>query len=45
MHKGGEIKFEDVIFGYHPDRLILKGISFTVPRGKKVAVVGPSGCG
>ncbi|RIA88206.1 iron-sulfur clusters transporter ATM1 [Glomus cerebriforme] len=45
IHKGGEIKFEDVVFGYHPDRLILKGVSFTVPRGKKVAVVGPSGCG
>ncbi|CAI2170554.1 17908_t:CDS:10 [Funneliformis geosporum] len=43
--KGGEIKFEDVVFGYHPDRPILNGISFTIPRGKKVAIVGPSGCG
>ncbi|KAG9300699.1 hypothetical protein G9A89_023497 [Geosiphon pyriformis] len=42
---GGEIKFEDVYFGYRSDRTILTGISFTVPRGKKAAVVGPSGCG
>ncbi|CAG8631368.1 4012_t:CDS:10, partial [Ambispora leptoticha] len=43
--KGGEIKFEDVIFGYHPDRPILKGVNFILPMGKKIAVVGPSGCG
>ncbi|KAF9358375.1 Iron-sulfur clusters transporter atm1, mitochondrial [Mortierella sp. AD094] len=43
--KGGELRFEDVVFGYHPDRPILKGINFVVPAGKKVAIVGPSGCG
>ncbi|KAF9570604.1 Iron-sulfur clusters transporter atm1, mitochondrial [Mortierella alpina] len=43
--KGGELRFEDVVFGYHPERPILKGISFVVPAGKKVAIVGPSGCG
>lgn len=42
--KGGEIRFEDVHFAYH-DRPILKGLSFTVPAGKKVAIVGPSGAG
>ncbi|KAL1921354.1 uncharacterized protein VTP21DRAFT_11070 [Calcarisporiella thermophila] len=42
---GGEIRFEDVVFGYHPDRPILKGVSFVIPHGKKVAIVGPSGCG
>ncbi len=41
----GDIEFRDVVFGYHPDQRILDGVSFTVPRGKKVAVVGPSGCG
>ncbi|CAG8559903.1 7547_t:CDS:10 [Paraglomus brasilianum] len=45
VFSGGEIRFEDVAFGYHPDRPILHGISFVVPRGKKIAVVGPSGCG
>ncbi|KAJ9097747.1 Iron-sulfur clusters transporter atm1, mitochondrial [Naganishia friedmannii] len=43
--KGGEIKFENVNFGYHPDRPIFKDLSFTIPAGKKVAIVGPSGCG
>ncbi|CAG8808020.1 35944_t:CDS:10 [Gigaspora margarita] len=43
--QGGEIRFEDVVFGYHPDRPILKGVSFVVPKGKKIAIVGPSGCG
>ncbi|KAI9723596.1 MAG: Iron-sulfur clusters transporter atm1, mitochondrial [Candelaria pacifica] len=42
---GGEIKFENVTFGYHPDRPILKNLSLTIPAGKKVAIVGPSGCG
>ncbi|KAF9585944.1 Iron-sulfur clusters transporter atm1, mitochondrial [Lunasporangiospora selenospora] len=42
---GAELRFENVVFGYHPDRPILKGINFVVPAGKKVAVVGPSGCG
>ncbi|KAA1479447.1 P-loop containing nucleoside triphosphate hydrolase protein [Dentipellis sp. KUC8613] len=43
--KGGTITFDHVSFGYHPDRLIFRDLSFTVPAGKKVAIVGPSGCG
>ncbi|KAH7907928.1 P-loop containing nucleoside triphosphate hydrolase protein [Hygrophoropsis aurantiaca] len=43
--KGGAIRFENVNFGYHPDRLIFRDLSFTIPAGKKVAIVGPSGCG
>lgn len=43
--KGGEIKFENVSFGYHPDRPIFKDLSFTIPAGKKVAIVGTSGSG
>ncbi len=42
---GGIVSFENVVFGYQPERPILKGISFTVPAGKTVAVVGPSGAG
>ncbi len=42
---GGEIKFDNVVFSYEPARIVLKGISFTVPAGKTVAVVGPSGAG
>ena len=45
VFKGGEIKFENVTFGYHPDRPILKNVSFTIPAGQKTAIVGPSGCG
>lgn len=42
---GGEIKFENVSFGYSPTRPILQDVTFTIPAGKKVAIVGPSGCG
>jgi ABC transporter ATM len=42
---GGEIRFENVTFGYHPDRPILKNATFTIPAGQKFAIVGPSGCG
>ena len=41
----GEIKFLNVQFGYHPDKMILKDISFTIPGGSRVAIVGSSGCG
>src|SRR2546429_9860933 len=43
LSRGGEIKFENVTFGYHPDRPILKNLNLTIPAGKKVAIVGPSG--
>src|SRR5215831_12097244 len=39
----GAIRFEDVTFAYEADRQILKGLSFEVPAGHTVAVVGPSG--
>ena len=41
----GEVVFENVRFSYTPQRTILDGISFTVPAGKTVALVGPSGGG
>ncbi|MCD2470292.1 ABC transporter ATP-binding protein/permease [Jiella sp. MQZ9-1] len=41
----GAIRFENVRFGYDPNREILKGVSFAVPPGKSVAIVGPSGAG
>ncbi|MEQ1538713.1 MAG: ABC transporter ATP-binding protein/permease [Sphingorhabdus sp.] len=42
---GGALAFEDVTFGYDPDRQILNGVSFAIPQGKTLAVVGPSGAG
>ena len=41
----GQIDFENVSFGYSEERGILKNISFQVPPGKMVAIVGPSGSG
>ena len=39
------VRFEDVSFGYSSQRGILHGVSFEIPAGKTVAVVGPSGSG
>ncbi|WP_148863821.1 ABCB family ABC transporter ATP-binding protein/permease [Marinobacter fonticola] len=43
--EGAEVRFENVHFAYQPNRSILKGVSFTVPAGHKVAIVGASGAG
>jgi ATP-binding cassette, subfamily B, heavy metal transporter len=40
-----EVRFDDVRFGYRPNREILHGVSFTIPAGKRVAIVGPTGSG
>jgi ATP-binding cassette subfamily B protein len=45
VSKGGGVRFEHVRFGYDPDRTILHDVSFEIPAGKTVAVVGPSGSG
>ncbi|MGE3334255.1 MAG: ABC transporter ATP-binding protein/permease [Rhodospirillaceae bacterium] len=42
---GGEVRFENVTFAYDPRRPILKDVSFTVPPGKMVAIVGTTGSG
>jgi ATP-binding cassette subfamily B protein len=39
------LAFEDIHFGYGPERAILKGVSFRVPPGGNLAIVGPTGAG
>jgi len=43
--RGGEIRFERVSFAYDSDRPILRDVSFTVPAGRRVAIVGATGAG
>ncbi|MEI6761557.1 MAG: ABC transporter ATP-binding protein/permease [Betaproteobacteria bacterium] len=42
---GADLRFDHVHFAYDPARPILQDISFVIPAGKTVAVVGPSGSG
>ena len=41
----GAVRFEDVRFGYDAERSILHGVSFDIPAGHNIAVVGTSGAG
>jgi ATP-binding cassette subfamily B protein len=39
------VRFDQVNFSYQPERQILHQVSFEIPAGKKLAIVGPSGSG
>lgn len=41
----GKVDFNDVVFGYTPDKTILHGISVTANPSKTIAIVGPTGAG
>ena len=41
----GKVEFKHVSFGYHPENLLMKDISFIVNPGETVAIVGPTGAG
>ena len=41
----GEIRFENVWFGYKPDEYVIKRLDFVIKPGEKVALVGPTGAG
>ncbi len=41
----GFVELDDITFGYTEDKLILKNVSVTAPKGKTIAIVGPTGAG
>ncbi len=41
----GAIEFKDVWFAYRPEAYVLKGLSFSIEPGERVALVGPTGAG
>ncbi len=41
----GNVSFQHVSFGYRPDQILMKDISFTAKPGQKIAVVGSTGAG
>ena len=41
----GEIRFENVWFGYKPNQYVLKNLNFTIKPGEKIALIGPTGAG
>ena len=44
-HVKGKVEFDNVVFGYKPDRTIIKGLSAHIKPGQRVAIVGPTGAG
>ena len=44
-NENSEIIFKNIFFGYEKKRTIIKNISFTIPEGKSLAIVGPTGAG
>ncbi len=43
--ESGEIRFENVSFGFHTNRTVVKNINLRIQAGEKIALVGPSGAG
>lgn len=41
----GDVHFEDVFFGYNPDKTIIHDFSAEAKAGQKIAIVGPTGAG
>ncbi len=42
---GGDVEFNSVYFSYTPDRPLIRNFNLKVQRGRRVAIVGPTGCG
>ncbi|MCL2408714.1 MAG: ABC transporter ATP-binding protein/permease [Oscillospiraceae bacterium] len=41
----GNVEFENVVFGYNPEKTVIKNFSADIKAGQKVAIVGPTGAG
>ena len=41
----GNVTLSDVEFSYDPERPLIEGLNLNAPAGKKIAIVGPTGCG
>ena len=44
-HAAGEVTLRDVAFSYREDTELIKGLNVSVPAGRRIAIVGPTGCG
>ncbi len=45
QNRSGSVTFQNVRFGYTPDRMLMNGVNLTIKPGQKVAIVGPTGAG
>ncbi len=41
----GRVEFDSVVFGYEPDKTVIKGFTASIEPGQRVAIVGPTGAG
>lgn len=41
----GRVEFRHLTFGYRPDTIVLKDVTFTIEPGERIAIVGPTGSG
>lgn len=41
----GRVELSNMSFSYTPDRPLMTGLNLSVPAGKRIAIVGPTGCG
>lgn len=41
----GRVELKDIFFSYEPEKPLIEGLSLNVEKGRKIAIVGPTGCG
>lgn len=41
----GDVRIEDLSFSYEPNRKLIEHLNLSAPAGRRVAIVGPTGCG